>query len=138
MKTNNKQYEMEVLVTSDHIDGLNHVNNVQYLYWVQEVAKAHWNALTASLSEIEGVWVVRNHFIEYKKPAFLGEQLHISTRVKTMRGPLSERYVAIRNASTGELLVQCTTSWCYIELSSRKLITVPKRLQELLLKGTIN
>ena len=127
------KYQMDVRVMPEHIDGLNHVNNVQYLYWVQEIAKAHWNELTAPLDKIDGVWVVRNHFIEYKRPAFLGDSLLIETHVKTMRGSLSERMVSIRNAKTNELLVQCTTSWCYIELESRKLLSVPDSVQQLLL-----
>ena len=127
------KYQMDVQVIAEHIDGLNHVNNVQYLYWVQEIAKAHWNKLTAPLEEMEGVWVVRNHFIEYKRPAFLGDHLLIETHVKAMRGPLSERFVSIRNAKTNALLVQCTTSWCYIELESRKLLSVPDSVQQLLL-----
>ena len=28
-------------VTKEHLDDLNHANNVQYLYWAQEIAKAH-------------------------------------------------------------------------------------------------
>lgn len=129
------QFEMTVEVMADHIDGLNHVNNVQYLYWVQEVAKAHWNKLIANLSDVAGVWVVRNHFIEYKKPAFLGEHLLIQTQVKNIRGPLSERQVLIRNAQNNQLLVQCNTSWCYIELETRKLLPVPQKFQDLLLTG---
>lgn len=117
----------------EHIDGLNHVNNVQYLYWVQEVAKAHWNKLTTNLSDVSGVWVVRNHFIEYKRPAFLGDQLLIQTKVKNIRGPLSERQVFIRNSQNKELLAQCNTSWCYMDLESRKLLPVPQKFQDLLL-----
>ena len=124
---------MEVLVTSAHIDSLNHVNNVQYLQWVQDIAKAHWEALTVSLEELEGVWVVRNHFIEYKKAAYLGDRLLVETHVKTMRGPLSERFVCIRNASDNAILAQCTTSWCYIQLENHKLLNVPESIQKLLL-----
>ena len=127
------QFEMKVAVMPEHIDVLNHVNNVQYLYWVQEIAKAHWNKLTVNLSDVEGVWVVRNHFIEYKRPAFLGDELRLQTQVKNIRGPLSERQVWILNTKTEELLVQCTTAWCYMELESRKLLAVPKKFQDLLL-----
>ena len=130
---NAPKYQQSITVTQEHIDGLHHVNNVQYLYWVQEIAKAHWNELTRSFDDLQGVWVVRNHFIEYKKPAFLGDRLHIETHVKAMRGPLSERLVSIRKAETNELLVHCTTSWCYMELSSRKVLPVPEKIQALLL-----
>lgn len=126
-------YQMKVDVVLEHIDGLGHVNNVQYLYWIQEVAKAHWDALTASIDDTEGIWVVRNHFIEYKKSALLGNRLRIETVVKTIRGPLSERFVSIKNDVTDKLLVQCTTSWCYLELKNRRPMAVPKTIQKLLL-----
>ena len=32
-------------VIKEHLDDLNHVNNVQYLYWAQEIAKAHWQKI---------------------------------------------------------------------------------------------
>lgn len=40
-------FTLERTVLPEHLDTLNHVNNVQYLYWVQEAAQAHWEALIA-------------------------------------------------------------------------------------------
>ena len=40
-----KIFEIEKKVKQKHLDEFNHVNNVQYLYWVQEVAQAHWDKL---------------------------------------------------------------------------------------------
>ena len=37
----NLMYEKQIKVTEDHIDQNNHVNNVQYVHWVEEVAA--WN-----------------------------------------------------------------------------------------------
>ena len=34
-------FEQTLTVTSDHLDELKHVNNVQYLQWVQDIAGAH-------------------------------------------------------------------------------------------------
>jgi acyl-CoA thioester hydrolase len=64
------KYQMDVQVIAEHIDGLNHVNNVQYLYWVQEIAKAHWNKLTAPLEEMEGVWGGTQSFYRIQKTRF--------------------------------------------------------------------
>ena len=44
------------IVSKQHLDDLNHVNNVQYLYWAQEVAKAHWNLIQELLDQTVGVW----------------------------------------------------------------------------------
>ncbi len=32
----------EILITKEHLDQMNHVNNVQYVHWVEEMAKEHW------------------------------------------------------------------------------------------------
>ena len=35
-------FETKITVTKDDIDELNHVNNVRYIQWVNDVAKIHW------------------------------------------------------------------------------------------------
>ena len=40
-------HEQELTVTKDHIDLLNHVNNIEYVRWVQDIAEAHWNLKTS-------------------------------------------------------------------------------------------
>ena len=36
----------EIVVNDKHLDQNNHVNNVQYVHWVEEMAKEHWDILT--------------------------------------------------------------------------------------------
>ena len=38
-------FEQKIRVTAAHLDELQHVNNVQYLQWVQDIAGAHWQSL---------------------------------------------------------------------------------------------
>ena len=127
-----KIFQQILKVTAAHIDGLHHVNNVQYLYWVQEIAKAHWREITNN-TVMEGVWVVRKHNIFYKKPAYEGDILKISTFVRSLRGPLSERIVHIHNTENNTLLVQCTTQWCFMEAATRKVLPAPALLKEFVL-----
>ena len=35
----------EIVVNDEHLDQNNHVNNVQYVHWVEEMAKEHWDIL---------------------------------------------------------------------------------------------
>ena len=39
-------FEVTHTVISDDLDDLLHVNNVRYVQWVQDIAKAHWGAAT--------------------------------------------------------------------------------------------
>ncbi len=119
-----QRFVQKITVTAEHIDGLMHVNNVQYLYWVQEAAHAHWEALTQNFDSPLGVWVVRSHSITYKQPARLGDQLTLRTYVKQSRGVLSERVVEICNAEQ-QLLASCHTQWCYLNKESEKPEAIP-------------
>src|SRR3954471_5218390 len=74
-------FEMVVSVLPEDIDEQNHVNNAVYLRWVQEVATAHWCAVTSSEAQ-EGIgWVVLRHEIDYKSPACLGDAVVLRTWV---------------------------------------------------------
>ena len=71
-------FEQTPMVEHHHLDELQHVNNVQYLQWVQDIAGAHWQHLIANREETFGLWVVRSHHIEYKRQAKLGDQIRWS------------------------------------------------------------
>ncbi len=45
-------FEMTVSVLPADIDEQNHVNNVVYLRWVQEVATAHWRAIASGEADV--------------------------------------------------------------------------------------
>ena len=42
-------FEIEMIVSEKDIDHLNHVNNVVYLQWVQDIATKHWNQLKEAM-----------------------------------------------------------------------------------------
>ena len=125
-----KSYSMTTEVLPEHIDALGHVNNVQYLYWVQDAAHNHWEALIQNIDKPLGVWVVRSHSITYKQPALEGDKLTLKTYVKQSRGVLSERIVEIFNAEQ-KLLAVCSTQWCYINPINQKPEMIPNTVLEL-------
>ena len=125
-----KSYSMTTEVLTEHIDTLGHVNNVQYLYWVQDAAHNHWEALIQNIDKPLGVWVVRSHSITYKQAALEGDKLTLKTYVKQSRGVLSERIVEIFNAEQN-LLAVCSTQWCYINPIHQKPELIPNTVLEL-------
>ena len=125
-----KSYSMTTEVLLEHIDALGHVNNVQYLHWVQDAAHNHWEALIQNIDKPLGVWVVRSHSITYKQAALEGDKLTLKTYVKQSRGVLSERIVEIFNAEQ-KLLAVCSTQWCYINPINQKPEMIPNTVLEL-------
>lgn len=107
-------------VTEDDLDDLHHVNNVRYVQWIQDIAKEHWEVRATDELKKRFIWVVIRHEIDYKKQAFLGDDLLIETYVGEITFVTSERYVNIKNAETGEILVAAKSMWCLLDADSKR------------------
>ncbi len=93
-----KRYVKHITVGAADLDALQHVNNVRYLDWVQEISREHWSELTRPEWEARYFWVVRSHHIEYLRAAVAGDHLTLTTYVPKVSGPLSHRVVEICQA----------------------------------------
>ena len=117
-------------VTKDDLDDLNHVNNVVYVHWIQEISKKHWQAVSKSLTPTY-IWVIRRHDITYYDAAKLGDEIRITTNIKTTKGPISFRQVEMKNNKTGKILVKSITEWCLLSSDTFKPIRVPETIKNL-------
>ncbi len=121
-----KNYELLITVSPEDIDELQHVNNVVYLKWVQDVASAHWNSVASDEMKGQYAWVVLKHEIEYFSPAFLHDKITARTRVHHSEGVRSERHVELFNQKTGKLLARAKTTWCLLDAATMK----PRRVEQ--------
>lgn len=127
-KTNS--YTHTVKVATGHLDDMHHVNNVVYLQWIQEIAEAHWR-LKASKEDVENhAWVVSRHEIDYKRPAFLEDEIIVTTWVEKAEGVITLRKTEMHHKDTGAQLIQAQTKWCLVDPNTLR----PKRLTETLRK----
>ncbi len=124
-----KTFEMDIDVVQAHLDENDHVNNVQYLQWIQDVAKAHWENEADPNWLNDFYWVALSHFIEYKKPAVLNDSLIIKTHIESFKGVKSERFVRIYNKTSGDLLCQCVTIWCMLDRTTNRPTRVTKEME---------
>lgn len=115
-------YKKEIIVQSEHLDAIKHVNNAVYVQWIQEIAGEHWHSKFAKKEVPEDFWVVLEHHIQYKKQAFLGELLRVETYVEEPNGLRWPRVVNFYREDT--LIVTARTSWCWIDAQSQR----PKRI----------
>lgn len=122
-------HRKEIVVRDEHIDSLGHVNNAVYLQWILEIAGEHWFALASAEDQAKYRWVVRRHEIDYLKPAYLGEQLSITTWVDEMGGAQSLRRVQIRRGN--DLIMNSLTKWILIDAKTGNLLRVPEHLSRL-------
>ena len=120
-------------VVPNDLDDLNHVNNIRYVEWIQDISKKHWTQVAPEDIQQSMIWVVRNHNITYHKSAVLGNTINISTYIRSNNGPISTRIVEIKNNNTDELLVKAITEWCLLDSKTFRPKRVPKEIQALFL-----
>jgi acyl-CoA thioester hydrolase len=126
-------YEHRLTVPAEAIDGQGHVNNLEYIRWMQDAAVAHSQAQGWPASRYErlgGGWVVRTHRVEYLQAAFAGDQVVIYTWVADFRKIRSLRkYKMIRQADE-IVLATAETDWAFIGLEHRVPRRIPSELAE--------
>ena len=111
-------FSMPVVVGESSIDLLGHVNNREYMRWMEAAATAHAASLGWSFDALRSagrVWVVRQHWIEYLRSARLGDEL------SSLR-----RYAVLRN---GELLTVGATEWVLVDYERRTPVQIPEEMR---------
>jgi acyl-CoA thioester hydrolase len=136
-------------VRSNELDSLGHVNNANYVIFIEQAAIDHAAALgldQGRLAEIGGVFLTRRHFIDYIKPAFAYDHLRVVTWIGGMHGARATRFYEIerlraaevttwplpdRQLATGEtlppfgeLILRARTDWAFVDVSTGR----PRRM----------
>jgi len=122
MTENTPTFNINITVLPEDIDAQNHVNNVVYVRWAQQVAIAHWQAMAPPEQRELYRWVVLRHEIDYLNPAFLNDKIQGQTWVSAVNGAKSTRHVKI--CCGNKTLAQIKTEWCLLDAASMK----PKRI----------
>lgn len=122
-------YKKSLIVSKNDLDELNHVNNVRYVQWIQDIAKAHWEQKVTQNIKDAFYWVVVNHFIEYKSPAFLNDDILIKTYVIKSEGVTSTRVVEMYKED--KLLVKAETVWCLLSTSKNRPARITTEIADL-------
>jgi acyl-CoA thioester hydrolase len=115
-------YKSIFKVKQEHIDALNHVNNVVYLQWVQEISADHWSLLASNKIRKNNIWVALRHEIDYVNQSFLNDEISIYTWIDKTNGAKSNRIVQIFCGD--KLLTKSNTTWCLLDIITLK----PKRI----------
>ncbi|MGA8853298.1 MAG: acyl-CoA thioesterase [Christiangramia sp.] len=134
MEPNPEIYEKKLVVEEKHLDKQKHVNNVQYVQWVQDVAEEHWEKRASEEQKAKVIWVVVKHEISYKKEAFLGDNISLQTYVGNTTHVTSTRHVIVKNAETGKLLVEAKTTWCLLDAETKKPVKISEDLKNVFMQ----
>ena len=117
-------------VQTKHLDKLNHVNNVVYLQWVNDIAEKHWSILSNDSINKNYYWVAIRHEIDYLNQAFLEDEITVYTWVGESKGVKSIRHVHIYNEEI--LLAKAQSTWCLIDAKTNKLTRIKQDILDLI------
>ena len=121
-------FEKSLIVKATDLDVQEHVNNVQYVQWIQDIAKAHWESKANPEILNKYFWVVIRHEIDYKKQAFLNEEIILRTFVGEHTHVTSIRNVHILNKETSKILVKAKSTWCLMDMKIKKPVKISPEL----------
>ena len=119
-------------VSEEAIDIHKHVNNQEYLRWLQEIAIEHSSLQgwpMARYLEQGASWYVRSHLIEYLRPALLGEDILICTWVADMNPRSSMRRTLFLRKSDRQVLARAETHWIFVSLKNSRPLLIPEALR---------
>ena len=126
-------YRYDILVPSEAEDMNGHVNNVEYLRWMQDAALLHAAAQgSTEATKIAGAtWVVRTHRLEYFRPAFAGDSIFVLTWIANLRRVQSLRKYKVFRPADQALLAEGETEWVFVDAQSGKLRSIPGEIKAL-------
>ena len=121
-------YRYEITVPAEAIDENGHLNNVEYVRWMQVAAIAHANhtPCTRETNAIGATWIVRAHRVEYLRPAFEGEQIVILTWISSIRKVRSRRKYTFFRPSDQTVLATGETDWVFVSAQTGKPLSIPE------------
>ena len=114
-------YRREIEVLAEHLDEMNHVNNVHYIQWMQDIAVEHscangWD--TERYLELKASWFARRHTVDYLHPAVLGDTLLAETWIAEMKGVSCLRKYRFLRKSDMRVIAEAQTKWGFVNLET--------------------
>jgi acyl-CoA thioester hydrolase len=114
-------------------DAYAHVNNANYLRYMQETAFDASAAVgydMACYAAMGHHWLVRETDIEYLRPLSYGDSVQVKTWVSDFRRASSRRDYELRVLSSGELVARAHTEWVFVDSATSRPVSIPREMME--------
>lgn len=125
-------FTLRLRVSPQDLDELQHVSNLVYVRWVQDVAVAHSASVGLGMEwylERGTAFVVRRHEIDYLRSAVLDDDVEVQTQVAALSPVTAERHTEIRRARDGQVLAKAVTTWAFVELATGRPTRIPEEVK---------
>ena len=104
------------------IDFMGHVNNANYLRWVQDAVLSHWQKIAPAEAVASHLWVALKHEITYRKPTFLNDDVIATVLLEKVQGARAFYETIIKRGE--DVLAEVKSSWCCLDAETLR----PSRL----------
>ena len=122
----------DLVVPATAIDANGHVNNVQYVQWMQDAAMAHSAQLgwpQERYASLGRTWIIRSHSIEYFHSAYAGETITVFTWVSMLQKIRSLRKFKFYRTADDTVLATAATLFIFCDLQTGKPVSIPQEAQ---------
>lgn len=128
MELKNNRFSTIIHVAQEHLDDLNHVNNVIYVQWMQDIAAKHWNTFVPDNLKEEVLWMTRRHEIDYFNQAFLNDELRMDTWTGEYTNVTWKRYYEIIRLPDNKKIISAASVWVAIDKKTQRLRKIDDEL----------
>lgn len=117
-------HKHSIAITASDIDFMGHVNNANYLTWVQDAVVAHWQKIAPAEAIASHLWVALKHEITYRKPAFLDDDIIAEVLLEKVHGARAFYTTVIKNGE--DVLAEVKSSWCCVDAETQRPVRLAK------------
>lgn len=124
-------YERTFRVRHYECDAFGHVNNANYLRYMQEAAldaAAEAGYDLARHAALGTTWLMRDTEAEFFRPLRYGDSVVVKTWVMDIRRVRSRRVYELRRAADGERVARAITDWVYVNTATAQPVSVPEAM----------
>ena len=125
------RFEKQFTVPKEAIDGNGHVNNVEYVSWMQDIAVEHAKICggTDATHAMGCTWVAREHRITYLAQCFEGDEIRAKTWVESFARIRSKRRYQFERLGDGKVVARGETDWVLVDVKSGRPKPVPDTIR---------
>ncbi len=114
-------------------DAYGHVNNANYLHYMQEAAFDASAAAGYDLARYDAMgrlWLIHETDVEYLQPLRYGDSVEVRTWVLDFRGVRSRRAYEFRDMESGSMVARAQTDWVFLDATTLRPAPIPRELRE--------
>lgn len=112
-------------------DGYGHLNNLNYLRYMQETAFDASAAVGYDFARYDALgcyWLIRETKIEYLRPLRYGDTVEVKTWVEDFRRVRSRRAYEFRHVPSGKLVARADTDWVLVDSVKSQPMMIPHQM----------